>query len=134
MPVNLGQRHCLGGYGLITLDILRQMIMAFPETEEKTSWGAPSFKVNKKAIIFWNPTHDCPVFKVSFEERDHLIEMDPDTFFTTDHHRPWPLVLVRPDRVDIEWARATIERTWRDQARKSAVKAWDAARAAAPLA
>lgn len=113
---------------MITLDALRQIILAFPETEETTSWDAPSFKVNKKAIIFWNPTHDCPVFKVPFEERDHLIEMDPDTFFTTDHHRPYPMVLARPGRVDIEWVRANIERTWRNQAKKATVKAWDAAR------
>ena len=53
-----------------------------------TSWDARSFKVNGKVILFWNPTHDCPVFKVPVEERDFLIEADPDTFFTTDHHRP----------------------------------------------
>ena len=77
---------------------------------------------------FWNPTHDCPVFKVPVEERDFLIEADPETFFTTDHHRPWPLVLARPDRLDAGWARANIERVWRAQAKKRTLKAWDAAR------
>ena len=47
-------------------------------------------------ILYWNAQHDCPVFKVDFEERDFLIEADPETFFTTDHHRPWPMVLARP--------------------------------------
>lgn len=111
---------------MITLDMLREIVLAFPETEETTSWGAVSFKVNNKAILFWNPTHDCPVFKVPYEERDHLIEIDPDTFFTTDHHRPSPLVLARPDKVDVEWVRATVERTWRAQAKKATLKAWDA--------
>lgn len=114
---------------MITLEVLRHIILSFPDAEEGLSWGSPSFKVNRKAIIFWNPTFDCPVFKVPYEERDHLIEHEPDIFFTTDHHRPWPLVLARPDRVDVEWVRATIERTWRDQAKKATVKAWDAARA-----
>lgn len=112
---------------MLTLDILRDIVLAFPETEETRSWGAVSFKVNKKAILFWNPAHDCPVFKVPFEERDHLIEMEPDTFFTTDHHRPHPLVLARPATVELEWVRATVERTWRAQAKKATVKAYDAA-------
>lgn len=111
---------------MITLDTLRQIILALPTTEETTSWGHPSFKVNGKAMLFWNPAHDCPVFKVPFEERDHLIEIDPDTFFTTDHHRPHRLVLARPDRLDLEWAWENLTHVWRTQAKKAVVKAWDA--------
>jgi hypothetical protein len=114
---------------VVTLEDLRRMVLALPDTMETTSWDAPSFKVNGKAILFWNPTYDCPVFKVGFEERDFLIEADPETFFTTDHHRPWPLVLARPQRLDPGWARANIERVWRAQAKKRTLKAWDAARA-----
>lgn len=113
---------------MIALDMLREIVLAFPDTEETTSWDAVSFKVNGKAILFWNPRYDCPVFKVPYEERDHLIEIDPDTYFTTDHHRPHPMVLARPDRVDEEWVRATVERTWRAQVKKATLKAWDAGR------
>ncbi|MBR0556666.1 MmcQ/YjbR family DNA-binding protein [Ciceribacter sp. L1K23] len=113
---------------MITLDRLREIVLSFPDTEETTSWDAVSFKVNKKAILFWNPTHDCPVFKVPYEERDHLIEMDPETFFTTDHHRPHPMVLARPQQVDEEWVRVTVERTWRAQVKKATLKAWDGTR------
>ena len=73
---------------MVTFDLLRDMVLALPETEETTSWDARSFKVNGKVILYWNPTHDAPVFKVPVEERDFLIEADPETFFTTDHHRP----------------------------------------------
>ena len=110
---------------MLTLDMLRDIVLALPDVVETKSWDAVSFKVNNKAILFWNPTHDCPVFKVPFEERDFLIEVDPDTFFTTDHHRPWPLILARPEKVDIDWVRATVERTWRKQARKATVRAYD---------
>ncbi|MFO1208331.1 MAG: MmcQ/YjbR family DNA-binding protein [Amaricoccus sp.] len=110
---------------MVSFDDLRAMVLALPETEETTSWDARSFKVNGKVILYWNPTHDCPVFKVPVEERDFLIEADPGTFFTTDHHRPHALVLARPERLDPGWARATIERTWRAQAKKRTLKAWD---------
>lgn len=112
----------------MTFDDLRDMILALPDTEETTSWDARSFKVNGKVILFWNPTYDCPVFKVRRDERDFLIDADPDTFFTTDHHRPHPLVLARPALLDAGWARATIERTWRAQVGKRTLKAWDAGR------
>jgi hypothetical protein len=84
--------------------------------------------VNGKVILYWIPTHDCPVFKVPIEERDFLIEADPETFFTTDHHRPWPLVLVRPDRLDPGWALANIERVWRSHVKRRKLRAFDAER------
>ncbi len=115
---------------MVTFDILRDIVLALPDTAETTSWDARSFKVNGKVILFWNPAHDCPVFKVPIEERDFLIEADPGTFFTTDHHRSWPVILARPDRLDPRRARANIERVWRAQVRKRTLKAWDAARGA----
>lgn len=109
------------------------MVLALPETVETTSWGAPSFKASRKVIVCWTPTYDCPLFKVPIEERDFLIEADPETFFTTDHHRPWPLVLARPERVDHGWVRANVERVWRAQARKRTVWAWDVSRESSGL-
>jgi hypothetical protein len=112
---------------MVTYEDLRLIVLALPETEETTSWDARSFKVNGKVILFWNPTHDAPVFKVPPEERDFLIEADPDTFFTTDHHRHYAVVLARPERLDPAWARANIERVWRAQAKKRTLRAYDAA-------
>ncbi|ESQ80515.1 MmcQ/YjbR family DNA-binding protein [Asticcacaulis sp. YBE204] len=111
---------------MLTFEMLRDITLAYPDTEETMSWDARSFKVNKKVMFFWNPTHDCPVFKVPYEERDFLLEVDPETFFTTDHHKPWPLILARPDKVDIDWVKANIERVWRAQVKKTTLKAWDA--------
>lgn len=113
---------------MVSFETLREIVLALPGTEETTSWDARSFKVNRKVILYWNPTHDAPVFKVPIEERDFLIEADPDTFFTTDHHRPHGLVLARPERLDPGWARANVERVWRTQAKRATVKAWDAGR------
>lgn len=111
---------------MITFAILRDLVRDLPGVEEGTAFGSPTLKAGKKALFFWNPTHNAPVFKVSFDERDFLIEADPDTFFTTDHHRPWPVVLARPDRVDMEWVRNTLVRTWRAQVAKKILRAWEA--------
>ena len=50
--------------GVVTFDDLRAMVLALPDTEETTSWDSRSFKVNGKVILYWNASHDCPVFKV----------------------------------------------------------------------
>jgi hypothetical protein len=110
----------------MTLDDLRAIVLALPGTVEGTSWDNVSFKVDGKVVVFWHGRLDCPVFKVSFDERDLLLEVDPETFFITDHHRPSPLVLARPGRLDPEWARANVTRVWRAQAKKATVRAWEA--------
>lgn len=112
---------------MITYDLICDIALGWPGVEEGLSWGQPVLKAGKKAMYYWNPDLNVPVFKVSFDERDFLIEADPETFFTTDHHRPWPLVLARPDKVDIDWVRENLKRTWRAQCPKKILKAWDAA-------
>jgi hypothetical protein len=74
------------------------------------------------------------VFKVPFEEREFLIEIDPKTFFLTPHYRNYPMVLVRPEKLDSDWARANLIKVWRAQAPRRLLKAYDAARAPEPRA
>lgn len=99
-----------------------------PGVVEATSWGQPCLKAHGKLWVWWSPHEDAPVFKVSFEEREVLLELDADRFFVTNHYRPHPLVLVRPDRLDADWARANLVRVWRAQAPKRVLKAYDASR------
>ena len=40
------------------------------------------------------------VVRVGLEERGWLLEDAPDTYYLTDYYRPYPLVLVRLERVD----------------------------------
>jgi hypothetical protein len=40
------------------------------------------------------------VVVVGDDERDELIEGDPDTYYIKDHYVPWPTVLVRLSRID----------------------------------
>ena len=93
---------------------------------ETVSWGQPTLKAFGKIWFYWNPREDAPVFKVaSFDERDMLIKADPETFFTTDHHRPYAVVLVRPERIDPAFVRENLLRTWKAQAPKRALKRWE---------
>lgn len=101
------------------------LALKMPNVEEATSWGNPCLKAHGKLWAWWSPHEDAPVFKVSLEERDFLCEADPDTFFFTAHYKSHPLVLVRPEKLDPEWARANLVRTWRAMAPKKILKAYD---------
>ncbi len=96
-----------------------------PKVEEATSWGNPCLKAHGKLWAWWSPSEDAPVFKMQKEERDFLIDVDPETFFVTDHYRPHNLVLVYPGKLDPEWARAHLSKTWREMAPKRFLKEWD---------
>jgi hypothetical protein len=57
-----------------------------------------------------------------------LVEADPSTFFFTAHYKGHPLVLVRPEKLDLAWAKANLIRVWRAQAPKRVLRAYDAER------
>jgi hypothetical protein len=100
--------------------------LGLPGVTEATSWGQPCLKAHGKLWVWWSPSEDAPVFKLPIEERDMLCELDPDRFFVTRHYRGYPMVLVRPEALEADWARANLVRVWRAQAPKRVLKAFDA--------
>lgn len=115
----------------ITWERLKKLALSLdlPRVEEATSWGEPCLKAHGKLWTWWSPSEDAPVFKVPFEEREMLIEVDPDRFFVTPHYKNHKLILIRPERFDPKWAEANLRRVWRDQAPKRFLKAFDAGEA-----
>lgn len=97
-----------------------------PGIEETTTWGSPALKSHGKLWVWWSPNEDAPVFKVPFEEREILVECEPETFFFTPHYKNSPMVLVRPERLDLAWAKANLIRVWRAQSPRRVLKAHDA--------
>jgi hypothetical protein len=97
-----------------------------PGVTEAISWGQPCLKAHGKLWVWWSPSEDAPVFKVPLEEREILVEAEPDRFFFTPHYRNHPLILVRPEKLEPDWARANLIRVWRAQAPKRVLKDFDA--------
>lgn len=102
-----------------------------PGVEDSVSWGNPGLKAHGKLWTWWAPQEyaDAPVFKVAREEQDFLLEAAPEVFFITNHHRPYGLILMRPEAFDADWARSNLFRVWRQQAPKRFLKDWDAGNA-----
>jgi hypothetical protein len=101
--------------------------LGLPGVTETTSYREPALKAHGKLWVWWSPHADAPVFKVPIEEREVLLAAAPDSYFVTEHYRGHPLVLVRPERLDLDWARENLRRVWRAQAPKRVLAAHDAA-------
>ena len=116
----------------MTLDEMRAIALSFPGAVEGTSYGQPSFLVNKKFFTRLRREDDSLVLlEVSFDEREMLMEVEPQTFHFTAHYKDYPSVLARRASLDPGSFRAFLERRWRRIAPKKAVREWDAAKAGA---
>jgi hypothetical protein len=110
----------------ITEAVLRKVALSFPQASEKPSYGKPAFFIAKKFFTRLRSEDDSIVWIVgSIDERDNLIELDPKTYFITEHYRDYPSVLVRIKRINEAMLRKMLERRWRAIAPKKLIKEID---------
>ncbi|MBO9706837.1 MAG: MmcQ/YjbR family DNA-binding protein [Caulobacter sp.] len=115
----------------MTFDEVSAFALALPGVAEGTSYGYPCLKAHGKFLTRLKEDGDtlvCP--GVGFDEREMLIEAEPETFYVTDHYRNYPMVLVRLSKVAPGVVERLLERQWRASAPKKLLKAWDAERGA----
>lgn len=79
----------------MTYDQIRRLALTLPNVQEGTSYGTPALKVKGNLFVRLRPDLDSIVLRTTFDQRDHLIEEDPQTFYITDHYRDYPWTLVR---------------------------------------
>jgi hypothetical protein len=91
---------------------VRRLALALPGVEEGTSYGTPAFRVKGKFFVRLREDGESIVVKVGDDERDLLMEADPDAFFTTDHYRGYPSVLVRLSRVREADLAEVLDQAW----------------------
>jgi hypothetical protein len=99
---------------------LPQVTLAHP-------WGNEALKAHGRMWCWSSPYEDAAVVRASRDEREMLMQADPDTFFLHPHYQNHNLVLVRAGRIDPDWAKARLVRDWRTAAPKRWLKDWDAA-------
>lgn len=92
-------------------------------------WGHEALKAHGKMWCWWSFYEDAAVFRADLDEREMLMQADPETFFLHPHYRVHALVLVRAGRIDPDWAGPRLLRDWRAAAPRRWLKAWDAAQA-----
>ncbi len=109
----------------LSFETVRELALALPGMEEGTAYGTPAFRVRGKFLGRLREDGEALVVKVDFETRDLLLEAEPDTYFTTDHYKGYPSVLVHLSRVRKEALRSLLEQAWRLAAPKRLLAAHD---------
>jgi hypothetical protein len=106
----------------VTYDMVRQAALNLPSVFEGTSYGTPCLRVGKSMICRLREDNETLVLKVDPMERDIMMEAEPDIFFTTDHYRGYPIVLVRLPKADLAHIEILLRRRWFAAAPKSLTK------------
>jgi hypothetical protein len=102
---------------------VQRLILALPGVEEGTSYGMPSFKLAGKFLARLRDDDTVLVVHLrSFEDRDHLIESEPGVFFTTDHYRNYPTLLIRLAGVSARVLEEVLADAWRRGAPRRLLK------------
>jgi hypothetical protein len=101
-------------------------VMAFgltlPGTEPSTSYGKPAVRLRGKAFLFPGRERGSFAVMAPVEEKELLMETDPETFWETDHYRGYPAVLVRFESTERERIENVIRRAWWDRLTKAQQK------------
>src|SRR5580704_18797056 len=79
----------------VTFDDVRTAAHGLLGVEDSTSYGTPALKVRGKLFARLHQDGECFVLRTSILDRQILMQIDPETFFITDHYRGHPWVLVR---------------------------------------
>jgi|SRR4051794_12523287 hypothetical protein len=110
----------------MTFDDVRRVALAWPEVEDGTSYGTAALKVRKKLLARLKEDGDSLVMPgVPQDEREMLVEHQPDAFYFTDHYRDYPMVLIRLSSARPDAVEPLLRRHWRTLASKAAVRDMD---------
>ncbi|HEX4196471.1 MAG TPA: MmcQ/YjbR family DNA-binding protein [Caulobacteraceae bacterium] len=114
----------------MTEDEMREICLSFPGVVEGSSYGQPSFLVNKKFFTRLRQADASMVLMdVSLDEREMLMEAEPKTFHITPHYKDYPSVLARIATLHPGSFRNFLERRYRKIAPKTLLKAYEAEKA-----
>lgn len=115
----------------MTGDDVRRLVAALPESEERETWGHPTFRVRDKMFAAMAQDGTSMSVKALPEEQRVLVGSDPGIFSVPAYVGRHGWVGIDLSRVDPEELRELITEAWRRTAPKRLVREFDAAEAEA---
>jgi hypothetical protein len=80
--------------------------LALPRAQEARYYGMPALKVDGEVFVVQTSHRSAEPNSISvpvgFEQRDRLIAANPREFYLKRHYEPFPVVLVRLERISRE--------------------------------
>jgi hypothetical protein len=121
------------------LEDVRRIALSLPQTNGDDGFAVQSGGKNRGFAWVWKqrvdpkkPRVPCPevlaIRTAGLEEKEGLIAMQPEVFFTEPHYNNYPAVLVRLANIGLDELEELLIDGWRCQAPKALVKEFDAGR------
>jgi hypothetical protein len=96
--------------------------LALPAVEESTSYGTPALKVKGKLMARLKEDGESVAVRATWEERERLLTIAPETYYITDHYREHPWVLLRLPQAHRDGVAVLLAKAWLMAAPKSVLK------------
>jgi hypothetical protein len=108
-----------------TWETVRELVAAFPEVEESFE-GRRTWRVRGKLFAWEARERDGGglAVRVDREEKQLILEGDPEVYFTSPHYRGYPGIQIRLDAIEVEELRSRLEDAWLIQAPKRLAAAY----------
>jgi hypothetical protein len=92
--------------------------LVLPGAELSTKYdGSPVLQVGGAFMAgiatHWSAEPGTLVVRLSLEDREHFLDDAPDTYYITEHYRPFPVVLVRLAAIESDPLRELLAMSWR---------------------
>ena len=90
-----------------------KIALSFDGAEKGTSYGHPAIVIAKSFFTRHRAEDNSAVIVLgSLDEREMLLEVEPETFHITPHYKNYPVVLVRLEKIDAKALRGLLTRQW----------------------
>jgi hypothetical protein len=106
------------------LQVVRETLLPLPCTREGICFGATAFYIQKKLLCTLKP--DGVTMYLYHHDRDELIAINSDIYFTTDHYKNWPSVLINLSLITDEELKPLLINAWKLKASNTQLKAFAA--------
>jgi hypothetical protein len=101
---------------------VREQALALPDVEEVPG-ERPSFRVHGKLFAWRARDRDGGglAVRVDREEKELILDANPDVYFTSPHYRGYPAVQIRLENIEADELAQRIEDAWLIQAPRRVV-------------
>jgi hypothetical protein len=98
----------------VSVKAARKLLLDLPNVVEGRSYGMPSFLLNGRFFARFRDDDTVLVLVLAtIDEREVLMELDPDAFFFTEHYRKYATVLVRLAQIAAPLLADVLAESWR---------------------
>lgn len=104
---------------MVEWEQVRELALSLPDVEEDTS-GRARFRVRGKAFAWIARERDGGglAVRVDREEKQLILDANPDVYFTSPHYNGYPAVQGRLEKIGNDELRERLEDAWLIQAPK----------------